>query len=127
MKKELTPKQARFIEEYLKDLNGTQAAIRAGYSPHTANEQAARLLAKASVQEDVKAKQEILSKRTGITQEWVLENLKHNAVEAQVASKFTESNRAFELLGKHLGMFTDKTDHSGTVHLRHEDALKQVQ
>lgn len=45
----LTPKQQRFVEEYLKDLNGTQAAIRAGYSRKTANEQAARLLAKASV------------------------------------------------------------------------------
>ena len=39
----LTPKQARFAQEYLVDLNGTQAAIRAGYSQRTANELAARL------------------------------------------------------------------------------------
>ncbi len=40
----LTPKQARFVEEYLIDLNGTQAAIRAGYSPKTAAATASRLL-----------------------------------------------------------------------------------
>ena len=41
----MTKKQKRFIEEYLIDLNATQAAIRAGYSPKTANEQASRMLA----------------------------------------------------------------------------------
>jgi len=51
----LTPKQQRFVAEYLVDLNATQAAIRAGYSPKTANEQGARLLAKASVTEAVQA------------------------------------------------------------------------
>lgn len=45
----LSPKERRFVAEYLKDQNGTQAAIRAGYSRHTANEQAARLLARVSV------------------------------------------------------------------------------
>ncbi len=45
----LLPRRAAFVAEYLVDLNGTQAAIRAGYSPATANEQAARLLADASV------------------------------------------------------------------------------
>jgi phage terminase small subunit len=43
---EFTPKQLRFVEEYLKDLNGTQAAIRAGYSARTAAVQASRLLTK---------------------------------------------------------------------------------
>ena len=49
--RQLTPKQARFVDEYLIDLSATQAAIRAGYSARTANEQGARLLAKASIQE----------------------------------------------------------------------------
>jgi hypothetical protein len=40
----LTPKQARFVQEYLIDLNATQAAIRVGYSKKTATEQASRLL-----------------------------------------------------------------------------------
>ena len=45
----LTPKQDQFVKEYLVDLNATQAAIRAGYSAKTANEQGSRLLANAKV------------------------------------------------------------------------------
>jgi phage terminase small subunit len=45
----LTPKQARFVAEYLKDLNATQAAIRTGYSPKTAAQQASRLLTNAEI------------------------------------------------------------------------------
>ena len=48
----LTEKQKRFVEEYLIDLNATQAAIRAGYSAKTANEQGARLLVNVSIQGD---------------------------------------------------------------------------
>lgn len=47
--RKLTPKQELFIIEYAKDFNATKAAIRAGYSKHTANEQGAQLLAKLSV------------------------------------------------------------------------------
>lgn len=46
----LTPQKRKFVNEYLIDYNGTQAAIRAGYSPRTANEQAARLLASPAIQ-----------------------------------------------------------------------------
>jgi phage terminase small subunit len=45
----LTPKQARFVEEYLVDLNAKQAAIRAGYSPKTAEVQGCRLLRNVQV------------------------------------------------------------------------------
>jgi phage terminase small subunit len=48
-----TPKQEMFIAEYLLDCNATQAAIRAGYSPKTANEQGARLLANVSVRQEI--------------------------------------------------------------------------
>jgi len=46
----LSPKQAQFVEEYVVDLNGKQAAIRAEYSAKTAKVQASRLLRKAKVQ-----------------------------------------------------------------------------
>lgn len=69
---QLKDKQIRFCEEYLIDLNGTQAAIRAGYSPRTANEQAAQLLAKLSIQEYLQIRQKELQEKTGITQERVL-------------------------------------------------------
>ena len=48
---QLTDRRQKFVDEYLMDLNATQAAIRAGYSARTANEQAARLLANVSIQE----------------------------------------------------------------------------
>ena len=46
MTQTLTPKQARFVQEYLIDLNATQAAIRAGYSEHTARQVASENLSK---------------------------------------------------------------------------------
>lgn len=76
----LTPKQQAFVDEYLIDLNATQAAIRAGYSARTANEQAARLLAKASVSAAVSAAKAARSEKTGIDATWVLARL---AMEAQ--------------------------------------------
>jgi phage terminase small subunit len=71
----LTPKQQRFTEEYLIDLNATQAAIRAGYSPKTANEQGARLLAKVSVKNTIDKTMAERSRRTGINQDRVLTEL----------------------------------------------------
>jgi len=71
----LTPKQQRFVDEYLIDLNATQAAIRAGYSAKTANEQAARLLAKASVQAAIAERQQALREKTEVTQEMVIREL----------------------------------------------------
>ena len=68
----LTPKQLRFVEEYMIDLNGTQAAIRAGSSAKTANEQAAQLLAKLSIQAAISAEREKQQERTEITADRVL-------------------------------------------------------
>lgn len=49
----LTEKQQRFVEEYLIDLNATQAAIRAGYSAKTADQQGSRMLANVKVQQAI--------------------------------------------------------------------------
>ena len=72
---DLTAKQQAFVVEYLVDLNGTQAAIRAGYSPKTANEQAARLLAKASVRTAVEAAKKEREKRVQVSQDYVLSTI----------------------------------------------------
>ena len=53
MGSEFTPKQQKFCEEYLIDLNATQAAIRAGYSEDTANQQGPRLLVNVGVQAEI--------------------------------------------------------------------------
>lgn len=70
--KKLTPKQEQFVREYLIDLNATQAAIRAGYSKRTANEQGARLLVNASVAEAIREAMSKRAKRTEITADRVL-------------------------------------------------------
>lgn len=71
----LNPKQKRFCQEYVIDLNGTQAAIRAGYSARTANEQAAQLLAKLSIQAFVKKLQKGISKRLEVSADKVVQEL----------------------------------------------------
>lgn len=71
----LTPKQERFVAEYLVDLNATQAAIRSGYSPKTAEQQGPRLLGNAVVRAAVDAGRAKLIAKTGITQERVLAEL----------------------------------------------------
>jgi phage terminase small subunit len=68
----LTPKQQRFIEEYLVDLNATQAAIRAGYSPSTAKEQGCQNLSKLNVKNAIDQALAEMSRRTGINQDRVL-------------------------------------------------------
>lgn len=68
----LTDKQKRFVDEYLVDLNATQAAARAGYSARTANEQGARLLANASVRKAVQQGQQRSARKLEITRERVL-------------------------------------------------------
>lgn len=71
----LNVKQRRFVDEYLIDLNATQAAIRAGYSERRASEIAYQLLQKTTVQEYLTERRADLEKRTEITQDKVLAEL----------------------------------------------------
>lgn len=71
----LTPKQSRFVDEYLVDLNATQAAVRAGYSAKTANEQGARLLAKVSIQAAVQSRMKHREQRTQVDADYVIKRL----------------------------------------------------
>lgn len=71
----LTAKQRRFVDEYLVDLNATQAAIRAGYSAKTAGQIGERLLKKVEIQEATQQRMKDRSRRTEITQDRVLQEL----------------------------------------------------
>ncbi len=71
----LSPKQARFVEEYLIDLNGTQAAIRAGYSPKSAGRIQNQLLAKKQVSEAVAQRRKKLAEKAEVTQEKIVTEL----------------------------------------------------
>lgn len=71
----LTPKQERFVEEYLCDLNATQAAIRAGYSEKRASEIGYQLLQKTTVSNAIETAIKKREERTDITQDMVVAQL----------------------------------------------------
>lgn len=107
MSDNLTPKQERFVREYLVDLNATQAAIRAGYSKATAKQQGSRLLTHADVGASIEQGQRTLAARTQVTVDIVVAGLLH---EARHAKQSSSRVAALAWLGKHLGMFTDRID-----------------
>lgn len=105
---ELTDRQARFCEEYLIDLNATQAAIRAGYSEKTAREQAAQNLSKLNIQEKIAELKAERAKRTEMTQDSVIQELAAVARAEIKGVRAVDKLKALELLGKHLGMFVER-------------------
>ena len=71
----LTAKQQRFVEEYLIDLNATQAAIRAGYSVNNADKIGSELLGKTRVSSTIAKAMAERSKRTGVNQDKIVNEL----------------------------------------------------
>src|SRR5688572_27404276 len=76
----LTPKQQRFVAEYLIDLNATQAAIRAGYSPKTANRTASDLLTKPDIQALISQRKEKQLEKADVTAVRIIEELRRLAL-----------------------------------------------
>lgn len=161
----LTPKQARFVDEYLVDLNATQAAIRSGYSEKTAHTIGHENLSKPEIAQAIAAAQLERAKRTEITQDRVLQELarigfadirdlfewdeesasfipSRDLTEDQAAAvseiqaettttrerngtttdttvklklKTYDKLGALDKIGKHLGMFVDRVEHSGEI------------
>lgn len=133
---EMTPRQKQFVAEYLIDLNGKQAAIRAGYSRTSAKYTACRLLQEEAIKKAVAEAMEKRQERTGLSQDEVIQDLRElrdicmgrkpvkvmtivkksregTAEPVEVEGVMFEpaaANRALELLGKHMKMFTDKMD-----------------
>lgn len=116
----LSDKQEKLCREYLIDFNGTQAAIRAGYSKKTANEIAAENLAKPSIQAFIKQLQTKQSEELEITAKYVTDNIRNigeRCMQAQPVLdkqgnptgeyKFDSQGalKAQELLGKRIGYF----------------------
>ncbi len=106
---DLTPKQDRFAEEYLVDLNATQAAIRAGYSENTAAEQGYQLLHKTLVQKRISDLQTEVRERTEVTVDSVIAKLELLRDEAVERGQMGPAIRAEELIGKTIGAFMSVT------------------
>ena len=109
----LTPKQQRFVEEYLIDLNATQAAIRSGYSEKTAAVIGAENLIKPNIAKAIAEAQEKLSNKAQVTVEMVVQGLLNEAKDLSEGSTQSARVSAWAHLGKHLGMFKDKIEHTG--------------
>ena len=86
----LTPKQKAFVQEYLIDLNATQAAIRAGYSKKTAYRTGADNLRKHQIQKAIKKAMDARSERTQIDADWLLTRLADEA-DADIADLYNEN------------------------------------
>ena len=86
----LTPKQQRFVEEYLIDLNATQAAIRAGYSERTARQTGQENLSKPVIAEAIGRARAERSEKTKIDAAWLLTRLAEESL-ADIADLYTES------------------------------------
>lgn len=105
---DLTPKQQRFVREYLIDLNATQAAIRAGYSEHTAKAIGHENLTKPDVAAAIAEAQGKTAEKLEITAEKVLRDLEAARTAARAAGQHSAEIRACELQGKHVGMFEER-------------------
>lgn len=92
----LNDQQKLFCDEYLIDFNGKQAAIRAKYSPRSAEMQASRLLAMPEISEYIKTRMKDREERTEITQDMVLSEL------AKIA--FFDARKLFDDEGKPLAI-----------------------
>jgi len=123
----LSEKQKRFVAEYLIDLNATQAAIRAGYSAKTAQEQGSRLLSKVMVAEAISAGAEKRIKKAEITAQDVLEGLYHEATRTGEGSSHGARVQAWGLLGKYHKLFTDKIEADVSGDITVTDAKSKLQ
>ena len=126
----LNDRQKRFADEYIVDLNATQAAIRAGYSEKTARSQGQRLLTNVDVQAYIEERMHSHQKDTIAKQEEILETLtaimrgdekgatlrgtgKGRQVIDDMPPTTTERIKAAELLGKRYAMWTEKQQIDG--------------
>lgn len=136
----LTPMQEIFCTEYLVDLNATAAAKRAGYSknnPDDCNTKGPALLGLPLVAARIQELMDKRGARTGVTADYVLNKIKETIERCSQAEKVMEWDsdakemvftgewkfehggvlKGCELLGKHLKLFTDRVEHSGSLTL----------
>lgn len=112
----LNQKQTLFVEAFLANANATQAAIKAGYSEKTAYSQGQRLLKNVEIAERLKERVD----KAIITADEILTDVKSIA---KSADKDSDRLKAYEMLGKHLAMWIDKSESNVVVKLKDADEL----
>ena len=143
----LTNKQKRFADEYLVDLNATQAAIRAGYKEKTAYSQGQRMLKNVEIKTYIEEQLERLHNKKAADAQEVIEYLTSvlrgesegeelvnefqgdgvsKAVNVKKKPSEKDKLRAAELLGKRFGIFTDKIENKVTVSDKLADVFSQI-
>jgi len=111
----LTPKQARFVSEYLKDQSATQAAIRAGYAKASAEVQGCRLLRNAHIRAAVGKAQKRVAVKAEVTLEGHLGDLKRLRDAAAKKGQFSAAITAEVARGKASGLHVEHHKHSGAI------------
>lgn len=109
----LSDRQRVFCEEYLKDLNATQAAIRAGYASKNAKQAAYQLMENQAIRIAIDGLRAERSNHTDVTKDFVLRGIQKAIRLAEDAGNLNALLRGHELLARHLGMFVERTEISG--------------
>jgi len=121
-----TPKQKRFVEEYLIDFNGAQAAIRAGYSKKGADVQASQLLVIPKIAKAVEEGKKRLSIKSERDALWVVrqaERIYMRGTKILKSGHMRDAKAAvksLEIIAKHLGMFVERVEH------KHSGEMAQI-
>ncbi len=111
----LTAKQSRFVSEYQKDQNATQAAIRAGYAKASANREGCRLLLKADIASAVAAKQQKLARKAEITVATLAAEFEEARRLAKKQGQASAMVAATTGKGKLSGLLVERHKHSGAI------------
>lgn len=108
MAEKLTPKQQAFVNEYLVDLNATQAAIRAGYKEKNAAQTGAENLKKPQIQQAIQKVREAREKATMYGAAWIIAQIAEIAKDPDQTAR--DRLKALELLGKHHGLWEKREE-----------------
>ena len=120
----LSAKQARFVSEYLVDMNATRAAIRAGYSPKTAKSQASRLLSYVDLQSEIAKRQAQTALKLKISREDVVIGLLGAIELAREQGDPSTMIRGAAELNKMLGFYEPRTRQMGISATRESEQLQ---
>jgi len=104
----LTPKQVRFIDEYLIDFNASRAAIASGFSPRSAKVQGSRLLTNVNVKLSIQRHQKATEKRLQVTRDNVIQGLVIAAEQARINKDPASMIAAMSEVSKMMGFYASK-------------------